>query len=75
MLEDGSALSSDGVRRRLGKAVTLILMPDLGPPKGLYTKSDGLADSVNVTARLSNRLSENPASTNAQRVITLASWR
>jgi hypothetical protein len=59
VLEDGSALSSDGVRH-LGKTVTLILMSDLGAPKGLYTKNDWLADSVSVTARLNNRLSENP---------------
>jgi hypothetical protein len=59
----------------LVKTVTLALMPDLGPPKGLYTKNDWLADSVNVTVRLNNRLSENPASINTQRVITLASWR
>ena len=43
--------------------------PDLGPQRGLYTKNDCLTDSVNVTARLNNRLSENPASTNSQRVM------
>jgi hypothetical protein len=69
MLVDGSALFTDGARRRLGNIVTLISVSDLGPQKGLYTKNDWLADSVNVTARTNNRLSANPASTNAQRVM------